>query len=444
MAGWRVRDLSDDDSDVSDPPTADSTAASGGIRLSVSVIPSAVTFFPTQSATTIASPLSTGMPAKSSIGPRTFGSSSTRSLTPTSAPTAAPSTLAAESAQSANLMASTQGLGGWLTIGLPLILGCILVALIVLCVLVWRVWRRGRRHGVSFTPNAAEQGMKSTLPAVSHHQPRQSMTSSAASTAKPIPPRRHSSIPPSPPSPYFFEPELLHEPPVPELTKHPALKRLHSDEATITRGMLAVGSSSGHSSTSPPVLPLLDLGGGADPSYTFPPPAHLSTSSLQSTYSPPPRPPPFIDLSKPHTAKYTHTPRRPDEIAIKPGDTLTVRTIYKDGWCVGLNVTRQTQGFFPAATVKVTDWIRNPAPLPDPSDTRTHSDLDDDSAVASSSQPPSQANSNTSSEGGTLVGPPKDMVKALEELDWALEAGVIDVGHYLGQRKRVFLQDADS
>ncbi|KAJ3156679.1 hypothetical protein HDU86_003903 [Geranomyces michiganensis] len=285
--------------------------------------------------------------------------------------------------------------------------------------------------------------IKSAPPLAAHRNSRPSVSFSTVSTAHPIPPRRLSSIPPSPPSPYYFGAEALHDVPMPEPAKHPALKRLDSDEATITRGMLSgplPGRDTMTTTTTtlgPPVIPHLDLGSGADSSYAFPPPVQLSSAA-----PPLPRPPSFIDLSKPHTAKYTHTPRRPDEIAIKPGDTLTVRTIYKDGWCVGLNVTRQAQGFFPAATVKVDDWVRNPAPLPDPSDTRTHSDLDDESAVGGSTHPPSKVTSDSSGESGTLVGLAPDMRKALEELDWALEQGIIDVGHYLGQRKRVFLREA--
>ncbi|TPX60333.1 hypothetical protein SpCBS45565_g07541 [Spizellomyces sp. 'palustris'] len=119
-----------------------------------------------------------------------------------------------------------------------------------------------------------------------------------------------------------------------------------------------------------------------------------------------------INLTKPYTAAHGHTPTRPDETLITAPDTLTIRKVYKDGWCVGMNVTTRTGGYFPVGVVNSREW--------DTGSIKSHK------------------SDETGGSTSTLCSPPEGVLKVLEELDWALETGVVDLETYFGRRKRVF------
>ncbi|KNC96323.1 uncharacterized protein SPPG_08229 [Spizellomyces punctatus DAOM BR117] len=151
-----------------------------------------------------------------------------------------------------------------------------------------------------------------------------------------------------------------------------------------------------------PPFPDRHLSPVPQPLYTLP------NDPLQSL--PQPRHP--INLTKPYTAAHEHTPTRPDETLVTPSDTLTIRKVYKDGWCVGMNVTTRTGGYFPVGVVNSREW--------------------------ETSSMHSRQSDETSNSTSTLCSPPDGVLKVLEELDWALETGVLDLETYFGRRKRVF------
>lgn len=277
----------------------------------------------------------------------------------------------------------------FLTIGVPIILAILFLVLCCIGCFVWRLWMKVRRRkrtrksgrvGDEARKSSSSSARRSYMPPQTFYnltRPPSTATSSSLSSSTrnttspiPVPPQRRSSIPAPRPS------SLLYSLPNAPL---PLLPSLHPPP-----------------STSPPPIPTTLT------SPAIPPNLHS------------------IDLTKPYTAKHTHTPARPDETLVSIGDTLTVRKLYRDGWAVGLNVTKKTQGYFPAAVLSLSDWSQ------------------------SNSNPPSSTKSDSGSSTGssastaTLVSPPADVLRSLEELDWALEEGVLKVEAYFGQRKRVF------
>ncbi|KAI8907097.1 hypothetical protein DFJ77DRAFT_476695 [Powellomyces hirtus] len=435
--------------------------------------------------------------------------------------TSAAAAVDADAASAANDTTSSAAQRNWLTIGIPIILAFVVLALLILAFVVWRLWQRskskGQTHAATAEMGNSKPGPSTTTqlptplmplyPATNESEYRYPSTPSLSSGGSgPTPPRRRSSLglPPSPPSPFLFNPALAPEATMPDIHQHPLFagnsSRFDSDQVTLTKGLLYAPSSStspsqhhqptgssssrwnnsnlppldtgrfGHrppvpsknysdppsrrSTASPPVLPPIapsprlemdDHPSSAFGAFPYPPSRPPQQSA---THSPPPA---AVDLSKPYTAKYTHTPRRPDETAIKSGDTLTVRKIYRDGWALGLNVTKRTQGYFPAAVLNIEDWIRNPAPLPAASSTRTHSDVSQplqqqqhrhSGGRGTSDMAYGSQSSDMDDTAVTLIGPPPDTIRNLEELDWALEVGIVDVAVYFGQRKRVFVGGA--
>ncbi|KAJ3013650.1 hypothetical protein HKX48_005632 [Thoreauomyces humboldtii] len=379
----------------------------------------------------------------------TSSTSASSAATATSSPT-----LAASGIAEAATVGLRPSLDRWITIGLPIILALITASILALSFLVWRM--RNRRA------NKAGPGGE-TGTSVSASRPLYPNTASTSALyGTPTPPRRRSSLgaPPSPPSPYFFS-AAGHEP-VPPLAKQNSFPS--DDDATLTRQRTGASSNSmprstpyefadgtqrfsAGSSSSPPIIPPMDFEEFLPPPRSLaaaaapppPPPPPLATA----TQSPPPSRPTThpVDLSKPYTARYTHTPRRTDELGCRPGDTLTVRKIFRDGWAVGMNVTKATQGFFPASVLEVSGWDSRESvtePVPDAQDRRSWSRPVDGSGSGSGS------GSDGEGERGTLAGPPPDTLRDLEELDWALEEGVLEIAVYFGQRKRLFMVGSDA
>ncbi|KAJ3042019.1 Alpha-(1,6)-fucosyltransferase [Rhizophlyctis rosea] len=56
---------------------------------------------------------------------------------------------------------------------------------------------------------------------------------------------------------------------------------------------------------------------------------------------------------------YPHFPRMSDEVELVPGDIVSVKKIYKDGWCRGINLNTNKTGVFPLFAVEDDSWEGN-------------------------------------------------------------------------------------
>ncbi|KAI9089867.1 hypothetical protein DFS34DRAFT_382524 [Phlyctochytrium arcticum] len=207
-------------------------------------------------------------------------------------------------------------------------------------------------------------------------------------------------------------------------------------------------------------------------------PVPTSTSTGGSSFFIPPLPPmpptkfsgagatgsssssPTLDLTKPYTAMHAHIPSRTDEVTIAPTDTLTVRKLYRDGWAVGMNVSRGCAGYFPIGVLDLTGYDAlsglSTSGMRDDSDHLRESDnqftigISESMAngAAGNTQHPSSKDGSSrvskrldagdTSSNNTLFSPPQNTLTALEELDWAYEMGVVNLESYFRQRKRIF------
>ncbi|KAJ3010047.1 hypothetical protein HKX48_007606 [Thoreauomyces humboldtii] len=56
-----------------------------------------------------------------------------------------------------------------------------------------------------------------------------------------------------------------------------------------------------------------------------------------------------------HLAKRTHTPARPDELAVHVGDSMVVQRLWGDGWATALNTTTGHEGVVPLAVLGMSE-----------------------------------------------------------------------------------------
>ncbi|RKO87235.1 hypothetical protein BDK51DRAFT_38488 [Blyttiomyces helicus] len=97
---------------------------------------------------------------------------------------------------------------------------------------------------------------------------------------------------------------------------------------------------------------------------------------------------------------YPHFPSLGDEIELRQGDIVSVRKIYKDGWCRGTNLTLDTTGVFPLFAVEETDLDSDPAipfldELTSPSSSSPSSAPPPLRISTLSAPPPTRTNTNT-------------------------------------------------
>ncbi|KAI9024812.1 hypothetical protein DFJ74DRAFT_666351 [Hyaloraphidium curvatum] len=146
-------------------------------------------------------------------------------------------------------------------------------------------------------------------------------------------------------------------PPIPTALPLPSDETVPPRVVTLKRGAsLSPNSATVSSYKVPPSIPVPDppvAAAAAGQGSGLDHPAALATVAMPTlaipTIAPSPPQPVVIEPGTVAIATKGYLPRENDEIEVRPGDSVSIESVYEDGWCKGRNARTGARGVLPAA-----------------------------------------------------------------------------------------------